>query len=444
MSFEVELNDWLQAMPSLDGDPAKDRQSLGSHVKTGEALLKGISRKADRSPAESIHARKIYEACRGLRRDFLGLHAAWLYSVLTKGHSLRKTLGELVFEAAEYCPGLVPTRAQIAEERNRRQVDKEGVEIDQGLFFHALLRSPSVGAHLAESALRPTERALELSAQFRDAQQIDLGSVLIERRGYAAHLTVNNQYCLNAEDNRLIDDMETAVDLALLDSQIRVGVLRGGVMTHPRYAGRRVFSAGINLKALHAGQISFVDFLLRRELGYINKLARGLLLESDGVGVYRKPVRTLEKPWIAAVDGFAIGGGAQLLLVFDRVIAAADSYFSLPAAQEGIIPGVANLRLTRFLGSRKARQVILYGRKIWAHEPDAGLLFDEVVEPMEMDTAVERNVLQLSSPAVVPNRHMMNLAEEPLDLFLQYASEFAMLQAERLYGQDVLDKVSRC
>jgi thioesterase DpgC len=282
-----------------------------------------------------------------------------------------------------------------------------------------------------------------LSAQFRDAQQIDLGAVLIERRGYAAHLTVNNQYCLNAEDNRLIDDMETAVDLASLDSQIRVGVLRGGVMTHPRYAGRRVFSTGINLKALRAGEISFVDFLLRRELGYINKILRGLLLESDGVDVYDKPVRTLEKPWIAAVDGFAIGGGAQLLLVFDRVIAAADSYFSLPAAQEGIIPGVANLRLARFLGSRKARQVILCGRKIWAHEPDAGLLFDEVVEPMEMDTAVERNVLQLSSPAVVPNRHMMNLAEEPLELFLQYASEFAMLQAERLYGQDVLDKISR-
>jgi thioesterase DpgC len=443
MSFEVELNDWLQAMPSLNGDPEKDRQSLGMYVKIGEALLKGISRKADRSPEESTHVRKIYEACRALRREFLGLHAVWLYSVLTKGHHLRKTLGELVFEAAEYCPGLVPTREQIAEERNRRQVDKEGVEIDQGLFFHALLRSPSVGAHLAESALRPTERALELSAQFRDAQQIDLGAVLMERRGYAAHLTVNNQYCLNAEDNRLIDDMETAVDLASLDSQIRVGVLRGGVMTHPRYAGRRVFSTGINLKALRAGEISFVDFLLRRELGYINKILRGLLLESDGVDVYDKPVRTLEKPWIAAVDGFAIGGGAQLLLVFDRVIAAADSYFSLPAAQEGIIPGVANLRLARFLGSRKARQVILCGRKIWAHEPDAGLLFDEVVEPMEMDTAVERNVLQLSSPAVVPNRHMMNLAEEPLELFLQYASEFAMLQAERLYGQDVLDKISR-
>jgi (3,5-dihydroxyphenyl)acetyl-CoA 1,2-dioxygenase len=443
MSFESKLNNWLQAMPTLNGAPEKDRLSLGRYVKTGEALVKSIGAKADRSPEESTYVRKIYEACRALRRDFLRLHTAWLYSALTKGHSIRKTLDELAFEAAEYCPGLVPTREQIAEEQNRRQADKEGVEIDQGLFFQALLSSPSVGSHLAESALRPTRRALELNAQFREASQIDLGSVLIERRGHAAHLTVNNQYCLNAEDNRLIDDMETAVDLALLDSQIRVGVLRGGVMTHPRYAGRRVFSAGINLKALHAGQISFVDFLLRRELGYISKIMRGLLLESDDVDVHRKPVRRLEKPWIAAVEGFAIGGGAQLLLVFDRVIAAADSYFSLPAAQEGIIPGVANLRLTRFLGSRKARQIILCGRKISAHEPDASLIFDEVVEPTEMDAAVERNIFQLSSPAVIPNRHMINLAEEPLDLFLQYASEFAMLQAERLYGQDVLDKVSR-
>lgn len=152
-------------------------------------------------------------------------------------------------------------------------------------------------------------------------------------------------------------------------------------------------------------------------------------------------MRVLEKPWIAAVDSFAIGGGAQLLLVFDLVIAASDSYFSLPAAQEGIVPGFANLRLSRFLGSRKARQLILCGRKIWAHEPDAHLLFDEVIDPTEIDTAVERNVQQLSSPAVVANRHMLNLAEEPLELFLHYASEFALIQAERLYSQDVLGKV---
>src|SRR5690606_22192242 len=112
--------------------------------------------------------------------------------------------------------------------------------------------------------------------------------------------------------------------------------------------GQRVFSAGINLKHLHQGKISFVEFLLRRELGYISKIKRGLL----DIDVQLGDRRTKDKPWIAAVDSFAIGGGAQLLLVFDKVIASEDSYFSLPAAQEGIVPGLANLRLAKLTGGR--------------------------------------------------------------------------------------------
>ena len=233
---------------------------------------------------------------------------------------------------------------------------------------------------------------------------------------------MNNREYLNAEDDRSVEDMETAVDLALLDSDVRVGVVRGGIMSHPRYRGRRVFSAGINLKALPSGQISFVDFLLRRELGFINKIYRGLLIENDGLGAcdWKEGTRRLEKPWIAAVESFAIGGGTQLLLVFDRVIAASDSYFSLPATREGIVPGFANLRLHRFLGSRSARQLILFGRKIAAQECDARLLIDEVVDPTQIDDVIERDVEQLSGSAIVANRHMLNLTEEPLECFLHF------------------------
>jgi thioesterase DpgC len=126
-----------------------------------------------------------------------------------------------------------------------------------------------------------------------------------------------------------------------------------------------------------------------------------------------------------------------------RVIAASDAYFSLPAAQEGIVPGFANLRLARFLGNRGARQVILGGRRISADEPDARLVFDEIVAPAAIDAAIESNVRQFSGPAVRANRHMMSLAEEPLDLFVRYAAEFALVQAERLYSQDVAEKVFR-
>jgi (3,5-dihydroxyphenyl)acetyl-CoA 1,2-dioxygenase len=211
-------------------------------------------------------------------------------------------------------------------------------------------------------------------------------------------------------------------------------------MTHPRHAGRRVFCAGINLKSLQRGEISFVNFLLRRELGYINKMIRGLHLEADATnaGRHASAAQTSEKPWIAVVDGFAIGGGAQLLLAFDHVVASADSYIWLPAAKEGIIPGFANLRLSRAVGSRMARQMIIGGRKLLASEAEAGLLVDQVVGARDIEAAVETQVGVLSAPAVVANRHMLHIAEEPVDLFLRYAAEFALAQAERLYSEDLL------
>lgn len=182
-----------------------------------------------------------------------------------------------------------------------------------------------------------------------------------------------------------------------------------------------------------------MDFLLRRELGYLHKLIRGV--RPQGSADWRRP--TVDKPWVAVVDGFAIGGGAQLLLLFDHVIAASDAYVSLPAAQEGIIPGVANFRLTRSVGPRLARQVILEGRRVHASEPAARLLVDEVHEPAALDAAVAESAERLRGTAVLANRRMLNLAEEPVDQFRSYMAEFALQQALRLYDADVLDKVSR-
>src|SRR5260221_3470621 len=84
-----------------------------------------------------------------------------------------------------------------------------------------------------------------------------------------------------------------------------------------------------------------------------------------------------------------------------HVLAAADAYFSLPAAQEGIVPGAANFRLTRCAGPRLSRQIILEGRRIWASEPAARLLVDEVIEPPELVEAIEKSLDRLQSPAVV-------------------------------------------
>ncbi|MFJ2868865.1 (3,5-dihydroxyphenyl)acetyl-CoA 1,2-dioxygenase DpgC [Kitasatospora sp. NPDC087314] len=421
------------------GSLAADRRALADAADRAENALAALPVPAERTPAQHALATDAKNAVRTVRARFLRLHGETVYRQLTDGHTLDLRLPELVAGATESWPGLLPGAESMAAEQGRLQAEKEGLEIDQGLFLRELLRSPCSGRHLIDAMALPTARALDLLPEFRRTGTLDLGSVRLERRDGAAHLTMCRTDCLNAENNQQVEDMETAVDLALLDPEVRVGLLRGGEMTHPRYRGRRVFSAGIDLKSLHTGRISLVDFLLRRELGYLNKIFRGLRVEHSGA--WHTPV--IEKPWVAAVDTFAIGGGAQLLMIFDRVVAASDSYVSLPAAQEGIVPGAGNLRLGRLAGGRVSRQVVLWGRRIHATEPDARLLLDEVVEPDLMDRAVAESLERLDSPAVVTNRRMLNLAEEPPEQFRQYMAEFAMQQALRLYSQDVIGKVGR-
>lgn len=412
-------------MTAFRGDLEADARRLARLVEAGERTLAELPSRSSRDSGQRQAAAKVHATARAAREAFLATHVSAVYDALTDRRHSTPRLPELIAAAAERFPGLVPTRAQLAEERRHLQADKEGREIDQGVFCGAVLRDPGCGRHLIDAMLRPTDRSLALLDDFRATDRCELDVVTVERIGHAAHVTFRNTHCLNSEDLRLIADMETAVDLALLDDRVRVGVLRGGRVDHPKYRGRRVFSAGINLKELRAGAIPFVEFLMGRELGYINKMLRG------------------QKPWIGAVDTFAIGGGMQLLLVLDRVILARDAFVSLPAAEEGIVPGLGNLRLTRAVGARLARQIILGGRRISAEEPEARLLCDEVVEEEEMEAAIGRAVEQLAASAVPANRHMLAVAEEPVDLFRGYLAEFATAQSTRAYGEDVLAKLDR-
>ncbi len=436
--IEHPLPPSLAEMPTWSGLLDDDAAALASRAEEAQALLRRLAEPGGRDAREVSRALQIHRACRLAREGFLRRHVHAVYRTLTAGLSGHCALADLAESAARWFPGLVPSAAQLAEERTRLQRDKEGLEIDQGLFFGALLREPEIGLDLMMRMLQPTSKALALLPDFRRERRVDLGKLVIEAVGASARLTVHNASCLNAEDDALIDQMETAVDLALLDDTSVVALLRGGEMTHPRYCGRRVFSAGINLKELHRGQISYTDFLLRRELGTLNKMAHGLRL---GDPAQPHGLRTLAKPWVAAVDAFAIGGGAQILLVCDHVIAAADSFFALPAAQEGIVPGVANLRLPRLAGGRLARQVILSGRRLWASDPQSACVFDEVVEPPAMDATISARLEQFAAPAVGVNRRMISLCEEPLDTLRAYLAQFAIEQAQRLYSPDVLDKV---
>lgn len=424
---------------TISGDLPADQRTLAETAERTRDVLAGLPEPLLRSAGQRATSAAAKDADRALRSAFMECHADAVYDLLTDGRRRYPRLEELANAAAVEFPGLAPTTAQLAAERARPQAAKEGDEIDHGIFFSHLLRSRRAGPHLLDAMRRPTPRALGMAPEFARTGVADLGSVRMLRRDGIAYLTMCRDDCLNAEDNRQVEDMETAVDLALLDPAVCAGMLRGGEMSHPRYRGKRVFSAGLNLKALHSGGISLTGHLLRRELGYISKLIRGM---PDQAGTrWQSPV--LEKPWVAVVDGFAIGGGAQLLLVFDHVLAARDAYVSLPAAQEGIIPGAAGLRLARHAGPRLSRQLILHGRRIWATEPAARLLIDDVLEPGELDAAAEKSLSSLKGPAALANRRMLNLAEEPLEEFRLYMAEFTLQQSLRLYSDDVIGKARR-
>lgn len=426
-------------MPLLTGDLNADAGVIREQAARDDARLAGLPAKPERTAADQEAVSELHRSSRRLRSRFMARHTPAVFAELTQAGTCRPRIAELAAAAAERFPGLVPTADQLAAERRHLQAHKEAREIDQAIFFHHLLGTPAVGQHIVEAMLRPTPRALALLSEFEHNGVLELDTVLLERDGDIGRVTLRNTSCLNAEDDQLTVDLETAVDLVLLDDSIRVGLLRGTTMTHPRYAGRRVFSAGINLKHLHQGRISYVDFLLGRELGYLSKIIRGLRMPDDPDAVTL--TTSWEKPWVAAVDTFAIGGGMQLLLACDRVVAGTDAYFTLPAAQEGIVPGAANLRLGRLVGARLARDIILDGRKLRATDPQAKLICDETVDPEAVGRAADWAAERMTAPAVVANRHMLNLADEPVDRFLGYLSEFALVQADRLYSQDVLAKI---
>jgi (3,5-dihydroxyphenyl)acetyl-CoA 1,2-dioxygenase len=379
--------------------------------------------------AEDLDVDGGFDAAAGDARErFLRDHIEEVYAELTDDLATPLRADELVYRAAERFPGLTPTREQVAAEREHLQGEKQGAEIAQGLLLAHALASPRAGSHLVWAMLRPTAEALERIDEFRAAGEIDLGATLVRREGRAGIVELRNPRHLNAEDDATLPSTEVAVDLVLLDPQIEVGVFRGGIVEHPRYAGRRIFGAGINLTHLYRGLISYLFYLVR-DLGYVNKLYRGLSAPEHRPGALEE---TTEKPWIATAETYAIGGACQLLHVMDHVIAERGCRLYLPARKEGIIPGASPLRLARSVGDRLARQAILSGREFEAGTPEGDLLCDEVVEPGEMEAALARRIELLTDSGVVntaANRRAMRIGAEPLDLFRTYMATYAREQA---------------
>jgi enoyl-CoA hydratase/carnithine racemase len=426
---EDAIDEWLSAEITRTADLATDRNRYAIYWERSRALLAALPAKPRRKAAEERAATAILTAARESRERFLSVHAESLYEELTDRRSRLMRLEDLVFAAAAAIPGLTPSEEEVAAEAALNQADKDGVEIDQGIFLANVLANRKAGEHLCHAMLLPRPESTELLAKFAAAGVLDLGPVKLSRRGKAVHVTAANPRFLNAEDDSTLDLMEAAVDVAILDPDTEIAVMRGGVADHPKYRGRHVFGSGINLTQLYRGKIPFVWFL-KRDLGYMHKILRGVArpdsLPDDMQG------RATEKSWVAAVDTFAIGGHCQILLVVDYVLAADDAYLSLPARKEGIIPGFANLRLPRFTGDRIAREAIQYERKLVCDSQEGRLICDEIASADDMESAIDGVVEGLTNAGVVSavgNRRAFRVGQEPLDLFRRYASVYAREQA---------------
>jgi (3,5-dihydroxyphenyl)acetyl-CoA 1,2-dioxygenase len=438
------IREWLQAEPGETTDFPADRRKFSDYWQKASRLVGRLPLKPRRNEGEQAAAATVAERAREARLRFLRRHGDAVYDALTVRRSRFVRLEDLVVRAAGVVPGLVPTEQEIAAEDGVLQRDKSGLEIDQGLFLSAVLGSERSGRHLCHAMLLPRPEAQDLLPRLERDGAVKLEGASVHRAGKAAVVTQDNPRFLNAEDQTSLDGAEICVDLALLDGVSEIAVMRGAVVEHPKYKGRRVFGAGINLTHLYHGRIPFLWYL-KRDLGYVNKIYRGLACAEDAPPD-EFGGRSIEKPWIAAVEAFAIGGHCQLLLVMDYVLAERSAFLTLPARKEGIIPGAANMRLPRFTGDRIARQAIQYERRLECDSPEGRLICDEIVETGEMGAALERVVGRFTSSGVVSaagNRRAFRVTQEPLDMCRAYFAVYAREQAYCHFSPALIGNLER-
>ncbi len=434
---------WLADHPTVTGEFARDAAAFAEFWRIGGDLLARLRKEPGRDAPWHAARALIERDARDARERFLERHVEALYRRLTDDFRRFMTVEDLVYAAAALLPGLAPSRDEVRQENALPLKDKNGIEIDQGILLARVLAHEAAGRHLCHAMLLPRPDTAERLKTFIARGSVELGAATLERTGKASIVQMRHPRFLNAEDDTTLDAIESAVDLAILDPRTEVAVLRGAVVEHPRYRGKRVFSAGINLTHLYDGKIPYLWYL-RRDMGVVNKIFRGIArpeaLPDDVTGT------TTEKPWIAAVDAFAIGGGCQYLLATDYVIAASDAYLTLPARKEGIIPGAANLRLWRFTGDRIARQAIMYGRRLDCDSPAGRLICDEIAEPAAMEAAIAGVVDGFTNSGVVSaasNRRAFRVAQEPLDAFRAYMAVYAREQAHCHFSPALIANLER-
>lgn len=182
--------------------------------------------------------------------------------------------------------------------------------------------------------------------------------VKTQLNGHVLTITLDNPKTLNALDKQLLEELNEAVELAGKNEQAKAIILTGS---------GKSFVAGADIKAM--SQLSAVE---AKEFGAL------------GASVFRK-IELLKQPVIAAVNGFALGGGCELAMACDIRVASKKAKFGQPEVGLGITPGFSGTqRLSRLVGLGKAKELIFTGNIIGAEEANRIGLAEIIAEPEEL------------------------------------------------------------
>eukprot|EP00301_Raphidiophrys_heterophryoidea_P024410 c7919_g1_i1.p1 GENE.c7919_g1_i1~~c7919_g1_i1.p1 ORF type:complete len:286 (+),score=72.23 c7919_g1_i1:45-902(+) len=211
--------------------------------------------------------------------------------------------------------------------------------------------------------------------------------ILVEERGKVALITLNRPKALNALCDKLISELNDAVKDIEHNENIGALVITGST---------KAFAAGADIKEMSSKS-------------YIDCMRSNMFSVWDNISRCRKPV-------IAAVNGYALGGGCELAMMCDFIIAGDKAAFGQPEITLGTIPGVGGTqRLTRAVGKAKAMDMILTGRRMNATEAEAAGLVSRVVEADKLvDEAVKtaQTIASFSQPIAAMAKDCVNRAYE--------------------------------
>ena len=192
---------------------------------------------------------------------------------------------------------------------------------------------------------------------------MDFENVIVEKDGAVAVVTLNRPQALNALSYGLVKDLSLAMQELDRDVEVRVIIVTGGV---------KVFAAGADIKEM--AERGPFDALIPERLAY------------------RDQINQISKPVIAAVNGFALGGGCELAMSCDIIVAAESARFGQPEVNLGIIPGSGGTqRLTHVLGKHRAMELVLTGDMLNAADAERLGLVNRVV-PGELCLEEAKNI----------------------------------------------------